>query len=462
MSLLKKSGRDIRLLWDSHRHYGVAQRLGADIEPALQGFRRWYQKHPRGVGFPWGCAMESSFRICNLALLVGEAGATVDLANWLHQEARFIAENLERKAANNHYLLNVIGLLVADRVLDNFSSHVDPVSELQSILETQFLSDGTNFEASTAYHFLTMEAVAVAALTHRDVGAMMERRKHWIRKSLRFMSFVLSDGGHLLQIGDDDGSSCFFPLGTRQLRTFQFELCKMAFGDTANDSKSSDGVFENFGLVCRDANGVRIFFYGTRNGQNGKGGHAHNDKLAVALWLYGYPVLVDSGTGSYSKNRNGFRSSAAHNTISVEGFEPCDLSVGSFRLPDDAKTSIARKSGRLWVGSHSFVRSKMRFERTLELKDRQVCVGDVISNRPSPVDIVSSLVVHPTVLVSLEARVVTLKTPSGDVLCVRSEGPIDIVDHEVSETYGTSKRTRRICLRWPTAASRLSWTLEWL
>jgi hypothetical protein len=54
-------------------------------------------------------------------------------------------------------------------------------------------------------------------------------------------------------------------------------------------------------------------------GQNGNGGHSHNDMLSFELWRDG-PVVVDPGTYVYTSNpaaRNVFRSTASHNTVSV-------------------------------------------------------------------------------------------------------------------------------------------------
>jgi Heparinase II/III-like protein len=55
-------------------------------------------------------------------------------------------------------------------------------------------------------------------------------------------------------------------------------------------------------------------------GQNGNGGHAHNDLLSFELSCSGIPLVVDSGTYAYTSDpeaRNLFRTTAAHNTVVV-------------------------------------------------------------------------------------------------------------------------------------------------
>jgi len=58
------------------------------------------------------------------------------------------------------------------------------------------------------------------------------------------------------------------------------------------------------------------------SGQRGVGGHSHNDKLSFELHLHGEPVIVDPGSPTYTRDpqlRNQFRSTAAHNTLRVDG-----------------------------------------------------------------------------------------------------------------------------------------------
>jgi len=57
------------------------------------------------------------------------------------------------------------------------------------------------------------------------------------------------------------------------------------------------------------------------NGQNGKGGHCHNDKLSFELCIDGEDIIVDPGTYVYTplpEWRNKFRSTAYHNTVMID------------------------------------------------------------------------------------------------------------------------------------------------
>jgi hypothetical protein len=78
-------------------------------------------------------------------------------------------------------------------------------------------------------------------------------------------------------------------------------------------------------------------------GQNGNGGHAHNDLLSFELSL-GVPVIVDSGTYVYTSDpaaRNRFRGTASHNTVVVAESEINPMmNEGLFRLKQVADPSV--------------------------------------------------------------------------------------------------------------------------
>ncbi len=70
-------------------------------------------------------------------------------------------------------------------------------------------------------------------------------------------------------------------------------------------------------------------------GQNGQGGHSHNDQLSIDLSIGGNEVLRDPGTYLYTPipvRRNEYRSVIAHNGPRLAEREPCDLSAGLFTL----------------------------------------------------------------------------------------------------------------------------------
>lgn len=93
-------------------------------------------------------------------------------------------------------------------------------------------------------------------------------------------------------------------------------------------------------------------------GQNGNGGHAHNDQLSLLVKVDGDELFIDAGTYVYSANpeaRNRFRSIALHNTLQVEGRETNVWAPGVgglFRLPDRSEVQVERFDGQRFEGQH--------------------------------------------------------------------------------------------------------------
>ena len=95
-------------------------------------------------------------------------------------------------------------------------------------------------------------------------------------------------------------------------------------------------------------------------GQNGQGGHAHNDQLSFVLNVGGEDIFVDPGTYVYTpfpEWRNHFRSTACHNTVMVNGEEQNKFyDWNLFALHDNARAACLKwetgEKGDIFEGQH--------------------------------------------------------------------------------------------------------------
>ena len=130
--------------------------------------------NPPGFGVNWVCSMDVAIRVANWLVardifvanqvVFREEFELIFMAN-VKAHARHIVSNLEwtTQIRGNHYLANIVGLLLAAVYLPS-SSEVDAwlkfaVQELIAETEYQFHEDGSNFEASVCYHRLSAEMV---------------------------------------------------------------------------------------------------------------------------------------------------------------------------------------------------------------------------------------------------------------------------------------------------------------
>lgn len=93
--------------------------------------------------------------------------------------------------------------------------------------------------------------------------------------------------------------------------------------------------FPNAGYLLFKSPILYFFVNAAENGQNGNGGHAHNDKLSFELTISDESIVLDPGTYIYTPNpdmRNKFRSIYAHNSIITESGEQNNWKPGRFGL----------------------------------------------------------------------------------------------------------------------------------
>ncbi|MET0154333.1 MAG: heparinase II/III family protein [Candidatus Binatia bacterium] len=113
--------------------------------------------------------------------------------------------------------------------------------------------------------------------------------------------------------------------------------------------------YPNFGLWLFRSRRLFLAVRCGRLGQNGRGGHSHNDQLAVEIAIDGVDRVADPGSYLYTPlpaRRNEYRSVKAHFAPCVEGREPSRLDVGLFRLGGDPRGRVLYFGDEGFVGQH--------------------------------------------------------------------------------------------------------------
>ena len=116
------------------------------------------------------------------------------------------------------------------------------------------------------------------------------------------------------------------------------------------------------------------------NGQNGIGGHSHNDKLSFELNLDGEDIVRDPGTYLYTplpERRNEFRSVKAHNMPWVEEYG--DLSLGLFRMENNSIVHVAYFGASGFVGIY-YGRGNKIFNRRFFFGNNMIVVKSLVSH----------------------------------------------------------------------------------
>jgi uncharacterized heparinase superfamily protein len=395
---------DAKVPWELSRSHHVltlsrAARLFEEEQYATElerQLRSWLDENPPGYGINWTNPMEVAIRAVNWIWAIRtlemwrplDSGLRSRITESLQIHARHIDANLEGTPylKSNHYLSDILGLLAigasikGDSTVDSLFAKAHSAFEQE--IQTQVHEDGVDFEASLPYHGLVLEmfllAHVVADWNDRPFSSNYDQR---LRAMLAASRALRQPDGRVPQIGDGD-SGRVLPAGFGREPTFDHLLWLGAA--VFRDSRPSDGLPHEevaWTLGLEAWTGVQVYplaadvgsqryprggFFVMRSGrthvvircgdvgQNGNGGHSHNDLLSFELW-YGAPFVVDPGTYVYTSDpavRNRFRSTRSHNTVSVRNAEINPIVEETlFRL-----RQFARPRAELWEDGPKQVR----------------------------------------------------------------------------------------------------------
>jgi len=382
----------------------------------------------------------------------GEFHALIDA------HARFIANNLEDDGPvrGNHYLADITGLLFAVAWLPPSPKTEKwvafAVRELVNETGRQFTNDGANFEASTSYHRLSAEMVvwATALIMGLKFAILPDWHMQRVAKMAEFTRHVTKPNDRVAQIGDND-SGRFFKFGgeacldhsgllgaiagvfgdlsfattteTRIIRELVAGTQVSGYGENTAEGRFIEPplekqdwwettetiitppdklVLENLDAVAYPDFGLYIwrsdrFFLSVRCGpvgQNGNGGHAHNDQLAIELNIDGEDWIVDPGSYLYTPStdkRDAYRSVHAHAAPKLGNKEPSRLDLGLFRLQDNARARCLSFTEDTFEGVHEGYGEPLY--RRVEITDGQIRIIDGVTSHqatPQPVTVASA------------------------------------------------------------------------
>jgi hypothetical protein len=328
------------------------------------------------------------------------------VARWLaslRQHGRYLLHHLEDGwPRTNHLIANLVGLAYLGLLLPEFPEAVRwrrvGLRRLGTELARQVYPNGVSYEASTSYHRLVAEmglsvlalcaatgitgitgetrgfdrlwgmADVIAALTQPDglvpqIGDADDGRLHILtahgdpERTARDQRYLLA----LAAVLRGRAAGSWPPEGsTREARWAEqagneWQDALWCFpeivgpyldqrqGDTQPVEVESRG-FPQGGLYVMRAGDLHLTIDAGGVGQDGVGGHAHNDTLGLTLCAYGREFLVDRGSYLYTSDpvaRNRFRSTAYHSVLQIEGAEINPLPERAlFHLPDAARVMV--------------------------------------------------------------------------------------------------------------------------
>lgn len=327
---------DVRVAWEPARlqqlvllaalaeNAGAADaaRAAALAQRQLLSFCRW---NPPLTGIHYVSAMECGLRVI-------AACHAVDMLRGRLPEPRAVSEALIQlvaghcdliarrpsrfSSAGNHSIAEAAGLVYGGILFPELPAASRwlrlGIDTLAREVPRQLLEDGGSLEQSFWYqrfvHELATLSLRLLDSVNVSTPALLADR---VRRGGQFRAAVRLANGASPDVGDrDDGVALSFAL--------REPAAVPAAGISVRTLADS-----GYSMLTGPADdGLQVLMDHGPLGMPPSAGHGHADGLAVQAWVHGRPLLVDVGTGSYTGDadwRRYFRSTAAHNTVCVDG-----------------------------------------------------------------------------------------------------------------------------------------------
>src|SRR5438093_412272 len=366
---------DVKLIWELNRHQyfvtlGKAYWYTGDERYArtfVEHLMAWMDANPPKRGINWASSLEVAFRAISWiwGLYFFKASPTLTegvflrAVKFLFLQGRHIETYLSTYySPNTHLTGEALGLLYLGTLFPEFRCarrwQRTGWAILVEQLEKHVRPDGSYFEQSTYYHRYTTDFCLHLSVLGQLNGLPVEAAIHErLQRLLDHLMYITQPDGRTPLVGDDDGGR-LLSLDESAADDFRAALATGAVLFNRRDYRYVAGEAAEETVWLLGCAGLRVFdelqgeppratsrafadggYYVMRDGwakdassllvdggPHGalSGGHAHADALGFTLVTRGKAVLVDPGTYTYTspvKRRDHFRSTAAHNTVTV-------------------------------------------------------------------------------------------------------------------------------------------------
>lgn len=267
----------------------------------------------------------------------------------LWEQLTFLKSNLEFDLRGNHLLENCKALTLGGLFFGKEESGAKFFRRGEDLLIRQLieqiLPDGGHFERSPMYHCIVLEDLLLLGEAYRAAGLEPpDELLHSLARMLDYLeTLLLPDGKYPLF---NDSAEKIAPAPTR-LKQWAGSFLGTAFtGPKRNKFLPSTG----FARLTTET-GDLLLFDGGAPGPLCQPGHAHAGTLGFESCLGdGTRVFIDPGVFEYNSGlwRCYFRSTAAHNTLQIDGLNSTEV-WGGFRAARKAriKQSGFRQNGKV-------------------------------------------------------------------------------------------------------------------
>lgn len=246
-------------------------------------------------------------------VLTGDDAFMEKLSKSMYRQYRHLLANQEKHLLANHYFENLKTLVICALAFGEDDVLAEVERDYLAQLDEQVLPDGVHYERSMMYHKLILEGLLRVELAYRSAGKAAPGEVASKAKQMLDAMASIERGMGKTPFFNDSADGVAKECGPLAA------ACRAVYGFEPDDSKTA---FPDSGFYkLYDGDAALVFFAG-QPGPRYMLGHAHCDLLSFELSVASKPAIVNSGTYAYqSELRPYFRSTAAHNTATINGEE---------------------------------------------------------------------------------------------------------------------------------------------
>lgn len=435
---------DAPQLWRFHLHYwdwawGLA--AAGDRSAARDVFawlwHSWRAACPLGHGDAW-LPYPAALRIWSWCGLYRDLVAGSALEAEFHREisthAAFLRRHLETDVGGNHLIKDLkalvgLGVFLGDEPMLGRALH-----RLSDQLAIQVLPDGGHYERAPAYHCQVLaDLIDVTDLLGASGQAPPHALTMAIARMRSWLGAVLTPDGSVPLLNDG------YPVPVALVAALQ--PCTLA--------ETPLVVLADTGLIRAEAGGWHLIADVGAPCPDELPAHAHADTLSCIVHVDGAPLFVDVGTSTYAAGqvRSYERSTAAHNTLEIDGTDSTEV-WGAFRAGRRARVhgavaeaQVGRVTARAAHDGYRHLRGRPVHHRQWSLVSEGLQVDDDVTGSG-----VHTVVVRwhlpPGSEVCLEPDGATVSTATGHfALTVTGSAPVRLEIEPGSVAVGFQRTT---------------------
>ena len=338
-----------------------------DAEKLMTGFASFIKHHPSCFEpYP------ASLRVINWVkfLSVGDVQNDV-LSECVLEDASRIAFTAEWHLENNHLLENGFALIFAGIFMDDEGLFGKGKTIVEGGLRKQILPDGGHFELSPMYHqqvlYRVLDCIQLLNKNRSGEKEFIQQLSTVAGRMSGWMNEINFENGEMPLVNDSaNGIAPASALLNSYAASLNIQPAKISLHESGF-RKIRTGSYE-----CLIHTGAM------EAGENA--GHRHSDALHFLLSVSGAPFIIDTGISTYEKNgRRLFeRSTAAHNTVSIDGLNQDEI-WDAFRVGKRAEI-FGRNSGPgYYEASVRFSGHSMIHTRRFEFSENALIITDHVS-----------------------------------------------------------------------------------